>query len=181
MPMTTTETPTKTEAKDATKPTRQTWIDLLPEGAPPPNTDDLLTRAELVAELAERGVDVDPGTLVFWERRRILPRPVRRHRGGAPNALYPRYAIHAVKHIRDLQGRGRTLDQIAPVMRAWALSPVLWQDPLGGHLARARTALLELAAAVDCEATAIRVQLVNDAGEPTWTHEVLIPRQGDES
>ncbi|HEV2107659.1 MAG TPA: hypothetical protein VGR16_05305, partial [Thermomicrobiales bacterium] len=71
------------------KQNRATWLDVLPEGTPPLDIDSFLTRDEVVEELTEQGVDVDAGTLVYWERIGLLPRPIRRHRGGAPRALYP--------------------------------------------------------------------------------------------
>lgn len=160
-----------------TKQNRATWLDVLPEGTPPLDIDSFLTRDEVIEELTEQGVDVDAGALVWWEKAGILPRPIRRHRGGAPRALYPWYAVDAVKHLRQLQEQGRTLEQIAPVMKIWTLAPIQWRDPLADHLNRLRPVLLDIARALDRNAAEIRVQMFDEAGKEIFTHEVPVPSE----
>ncbi len=157
------------------KPKQQTWLDLLPQGTPEPL---LITRDELIGALRERGVDVNEVTLVYWEREGILPRPIRRRHAGAPRALYPVYAINAVEHLRQLQDAGRTLDQIAPLMRTWALAQVDWRDPLGESLTEARAALLRVAEALHADVTTVNtiaVTFTNDAGQEVFTHKFPVP------
>ena len=165
-------------AANGTKTRQKTWLDLLPPGAPEIPTDDLLTRQELLQELRDRGVDVSEVALVYWEKAGVLPRSIRRRRHGAPRSLYPHYAVDAVAHLRELQAAGRNLDQIAPLMRAWALAPVAWQDPYARPLTNARAALAELARALNVDAATIRVSFANDAGEEVWRHEIPIPAEG---
>jgi|GEM_PF-5641475 len=166
------------EDKSPAKANRATWDDVLrAAGAPPYPIDGYLTRDELVEELTARGVDVDVGSLVWWEKSGTLPRPVRRWRDGAPRALYPGYAIDAVKTLRSMQAKGRTLEEIRPIMQAWALYPTQGHDPFAEPLTRLRTVLLDLARVLQRDAVGIRVQLLDGAGEPFWVHELPIPSE----
>jgi hypothetical protein len=109
-------------ASTSPKPRHTTWLD------PPwawPHTDfswmndpdRFITRQELLERVREFGADdavaVDETTLVFWEKRGVLPRPVHRWRDGAPRALYPDRAWAAVFNVRLLQQQGLPLDIIA--------------------------------------------------------------------
>ncbi|MDP9363481.1 MAG: hypothetical protein M3Q10_04495 [Chloroflexota bacterium] len=164
------------EAPSATKPKRWTWFDHRPADWPPPDPADLLDRQELLEELRDRGVEVDDVALVFWEKSGVLPRPMRRWRDGAPRALYPRHAIDAVAHLRQLQAAGRSLDEIAPIMRAWELAPTQWEDPYSKPLTAARAALLDLARALNIDPAVIRVTFLDDAGEQIRrSHDIPIP------
>lgn len=154
---------------------RETWFDHRPADWPKPDPADLLDRPELIEALRERGVEVDEVALVFWEKRGILPRPARRWRDGAPRALYPQHAVSAVAHLRELQAAGRSLEDIAPLMRAWTLAPIQWEDPYAKPLTTVRAALLELARALNMDPAGIRVGFLDDAGEEFWKHEISVP------
>ncbi len=156
----------------ATKPKRETWLDLLPDDAPEPS---LITRDELIGTLKDRGVDINEVTLVYWEKSGVLPRPVRRWNTGAPRAMYPIYAIDTISYLRGLQAEGRTLDQIAPLVRAWALNVIKWHDPLRGALAEAQNALLKLAITVGGDVSTIRIAITNDADEEVFADEFPVP------
>lgn len=160
--------PTQTPARANT----ETWLALLPDGAPEPM---LITRDELLGALAARGVDINEGRLIFWEKAGILPRPTRRWHGGGPRAMYPAYAIDAVEHLRQLQAAGRTLEQIAPIMRTWAVAQTDWRDHLSGPLTQARDALYEVARLRGIKASGIRFAFTDDAGNELWSHELTIP------
>lgn len=159
-------------AEAPTKPKRETWLDLLPDGALEPF---LVTRDEVIGSLKDLGVDVNEVTLVFWEKSGVLPRPVRRWHAGAPHAMYPSYAIDAIEHLRQLQAAGRTLEQITPLMRMWALNEIQWQDPLSEPLTQARNALYEVARVRGIKASGIRIAFIDDNGEELWRHELAIP------
>jgi len=159
--------PTNAETK------RQTWLDLLPDGAPRPPLDSMLTREELLEELHRRGVEVTSVTLVFWEKSGVLPRAVRRYRGGRAHTLYPRFAVDAIAQVRDRQAAGRTLEEIAPLVRAWAASAVTWRDPLAQPLASARAGVAPLARAYG--AAAARVVLLDEDGAEVGAHEFPVP------
>jgi DNA-binding transcriptional MerR regulator len=131
--------------KEKPRNNKETWLDGLPDRLREMPADALFTREEILDMLRDRSVDVNEVTLVFWEKSGILPRPLRRWRDGAPRALYPPWAVDAIAHLRDLQGQGRTLEQIAPLMQSWKLSPIVWGDPVGPALTDARTALLAYA------------------------------------
>jgi DNA-binding transcriptional MerR regulator len=148
------------------------WRDWMPEDAPDP---PLLSHDELIQELRNRGVEVTAATLEHWRRNGVVPRPVRRHHNGKTRPTYPSWIVPAVAHLRQLQESGRTLEEIAPVMRAWAHSSVAWDDPLAGVLAEARAALINLAAATQPDAVTITVTMTNAAGDPLHSHEVRIP------
>lgn len=161
---------------DAPPNQKRTWFDHRPPDWPPPDPADLLDRKELLDDLRERGVEVDDVALVFWEKRGILPRPMRRWRDGAPRALYPHHAVDAVTHLRQLQAAGRSLDEIAPIMRAWELAPLQWDDPYRKPLTAARAALLDFARAMNIDAAGIRVTFVDDAGDAIGSpHEFPVP------
>jgi len=165
-------------AKPTANPKQPNWFDLLPDGAPRPPLEALLTREELLEELQRRGVDVDQVTLMYWERRGMLPRAVRRYRDGRAHALYPAHAISAVAHLRELQTTGRTLKEIMPLMRMWALSSITWEDPLAKPLTRARAELLAVARTLGFlgkDVAGIRVAFTNDAGEEVFSHEMPVP------
>jgi DNA-binding transcriptional MerR regulator len=165
-------------AKPTAKPKQPNWFDLLPDGAPRLPLEALLTREELLEGLHRRGVAVDQVTLMYWERRGVLPRAIRRYRDGRAHALYPPHAISAVAHLRELQAAGRTLEEISPLMRMWALSSIAWEDPLSKPLTRARAELLAVARSLGFlgkDVAGIRVAFTNDAGEEVFSHEMPIP------
>ncbi len=80
----------------------ETWLDWMPPGMTAPPPEELLTRAELLAEVRDAGLDITPRTFRSWEALGILPRPVRRWHRGAVRATYPRWLLHlvAVAHAR---------------------------------------------------------------------------------
>jgi hypothetical protein len=102
----------------ATKAEQTTWADWLPDGQSEP--PQLITRAELLAELAREGVDVPERMLTFWESSGVLPRPVRRWRDGAPKALYPLGWQALVATVRAFQDQGLPLSDIATEVRVRA-------------------------------------------------------------
>src|SRR5215217_3238453 len=124
------------------------WLDLLPPAAPRPPRETLLTREELLAELHRRGVNVSEAALISWEKRGFAPRAIRSRREGRPVALYPEHAISAIAHLRELRETGRPLEEIAPIMRSWALSGLSLRDPLAKHQNAMRAPLLAFAHAV---------------------------------
>ena len=106
------------EATEApAKPQPGTWKEWLPPGTPEP--DDLLTRAEFLERLRQRGVDVTESTLLHWERAGALPRPVRRWRGRTPATWYPGWLVPLAARIPDLQADGLELREIGPQLRAY--------------------------------------------------------------
>lgn len=126
-----------------TKAKPETWLDWMPEGAPEP---DLLSRDELLEALRiERGIELTPASFHHYRKIGLLPRPIRRRHEGVTQAVYPDWFIGAIAHLKHLQERGRTLEQIKPHMRVWALSGIRWQDPLKQDLANLDAALRDYA------------------------------------
>jgi len=84
----------------------ETWRDWLPADWPEPA---VITRAELLAQLAARGAPVDERLLRYWEQQGASPRPVRRSHQGQVQALYPAWmadvviALHAWRATRRLR------------------------------------------------------------------------------
>lgn len=102
----------------ATRPAkarRETWLDWLPVGTPEP--DELLTRAQFLDRLRQRGVDVTESTLLHWERTGALPRAVRRWRGRTPATWYPVWLVPLAARIPGLQADGLELREIGPRLR----------------------------------------------------------------
>ena len=150
----------------ATKPKRETWVTWMPAGA----TDvERITRDDLIEELAIEGVAVTARTLMYWEKQGVLPHPERKWSDGAPRVFYPRWFIPAIKHLRELQNSGLTLDKIRPFMRSWALSTVQWADPFADPQQRARAAITEWVRLHhqwnEPRVGGVKVQLVTDDGE----------------
>ncbi len=173
------QTPGTTPTEGATgRGKRRTWEDGLPESLTYLQNPDLYyTRDEVLGVLRDRGIDVDEVALVYWEKAGILPHAVRRWRDGAPRALYPPWAVDAIAHLRELQAKGRKLSDIANVMPAWELAPIVWQDPYAAPLNSARAALLELAKVVGVDPAGIRVVFTDDEGQEVWKHELAVPSE----
>jgi DNA-binding transcriptional MerR regulator len=72
-----------------------------------------MTTAMKIGDVARRcGVSVD--TVRFYERRGVLPAPVRRASG---YRQYTEATIERIRFARSLQGLGFTLDEVADVLR----------------------------------------------------------------
>ncbi len=98
----------------------QTWRDLLPEEARDIPAADLFTRAQLSEALARVNIKVSPEDLRYWEREGILPRGVRQWHDGASRSVYPGWYANLIFHLRKLQQRGYTLEQIRRRIEAHA-------------------------------------------------------------
>jgi DNA-binding transcriptional MerR regulator len=86
---------------------KETWRDWMVEGMEEPAKEDLLTRAQFLANLKRfHGVSLTEASLVEWERAGLLPRPVRERHGDATYALYPWWVAHLVTFIRERQEAG---------------------------------------------------------------------------
>jgi hypothetical protein len=118
-------------AETAKRPSdfHRTWLDTLPEGDPEPSLDELMTRQELVEKLRANGIPVSETDIVFWEKRGVLPRAIRRHRDGAPRALYPKRAYGAIAILRSLQRDGMSLDAITRFLWQWATKTLVFRAP----------------------------------------------------
>ncbi len=167
----------------ATSP-RLEWLDLLPDGAPAPALDELLTRDEVIEETRRHGVDLDEVTLRYWEGAGVLPRPSRRRRDDGVWALYPRWALPVIRDVRGHQAAGRRLRDIAPhahaLARAWALQDIGWLDPVAESLGVARAALISLAATYQRIGTerpisGVEIRFTDDDGEAVVRHTFPLP------
>jgi len=161
-----------TAEKTATTP-KETWRDWMPKGAPDP---DLLSHDQLLEELRDRGTELSSASFQHYRQRGALPRPIRRRYEGVTQAVYPSWFIPAIEHLKALQATGHSLDEIAPVMRAWALSSVLWSDPYARELQALRGPLRNLARAVGPHVAKVTVTLTtNDDDVVVLRHEVPAP------
>lgn len=149
-----------TAEKTATPP-KETWLDWQPDGSPMP---DLLSHDQLLDELRDRGTPLTSASFQHYRQRGVLPRPIRRRYEGVTQAVYPSWFIPAIEHLRQLQDQGKSLDEITPFMRAWALSGGLWSDPYARELQSVRGPLRNLARAVGPHVTKITVTLTEDDG-----------------
>lgn len=92
---------------------RETWEDWWPVGWPLPG---VISRAELLDQLATRGVAVDERLLRHWEHRGALPRGVRRSHNGQVQAVYPLWMADLVSALQGWRG-SQPLRSIVPVAR----------------------------------------------------------------
>ncbi len=110
-----------TAEKTATTP-KETWRDWM--GPDDPEPEELFTRAEIVDQantlIGALGKPVSASDLQLWEKLGVLPRPIRRRRGDAQYALYPRWQAYLIRNVRQLQREGYALDEIKPRIRAYA-------------------------------------------------------------
>lgn len=155
-----------------TKAPRESWVDWQPEGLPEP---PLLSHGELLEHLEGRGVEVSPSTLEHYRRTGVIPRPVRRMHEGAVRPVYPSWLVDAIVHLRELQSKGMSLEDIAPIMRAWPLSVVQWQDPLAGPLTAARAALLDVARVLGHDVASINFAFLDDNDQEIFQHTLAVP------
>ena len=111
--MPTTETPPTTK--------RETWRDWMGGDQEP---DELFTRAEIVdqanALIGAHSKPVSASDLQLWEKLGVLPCAIRRRRGDAQYALYPRWQAYLIRNVRQLQREGYSLEEIKPRIRAYA-------------------------------------------------------------
>jgi hypothetical protein len=155
-----------TAEKTATTP-KETWVDWMPKGVPMPA---LLSLPELIEALRdEHGIEITPYTLEHYRRRGVLPRPIRRRHGGATQAVYPAWFVSAIAHLKEMQAGGKSLDEIGPWMRTWALSTVQWADPLAKPTTDARAALTALVRVHGIRSGGVlRASFVDDDGREAW-------------
>ncbi len=114
----------------AGQPRREDWRAWQEPGAPEPR---LLTTDELLATAERLGIKVDARDLRYWAAEGVLPGPVRRRHNGATRALYPRWMVDLIYHLRRYQDEGFTLARLAPRLRASARH--LQQNPFTAYLA----------------------------------------------
>jgi DNA-binding transcriptional MerR regulator len=170
--LTTTASTQTLNTGEVTVDLRRDWRDWLPDGAPEPQ---LITRDELIEWLADNGINLPTRTLESWHRQGVLPYPVRRKHGETVKALYPTWFITAIKHLRDSQDRGLSLDKIKPLMRMDALNSIQWRDPTDDLKEEARRALTAYARAYvrrwggGREVGGIIVQITDGLGNPNST------------
>ena len=139
-------------------PPDETWLDWAPSDYPP-ESSDLLTREGVLDLLKERQILATERNLRSWEYLGVLPRPILRHYGGAPRALYPEWIVELVWWLGEYRARGLTLSEIQPLIRklgaavgtvglpAQRQQLIARRDRLAAELQRAETALQSFIAA----------------------------------
>lgn len=153
---------------------KQTWEDWMLPGTPEPH---IMSRDELLDELKRRNVELTPAGLQYYRHRGIVPRPVRRRHQGVTQAVYPDWMVDAIAHVRELQDQGLSLEQIKPLMRSWALSPIQWRDPIGANITALDGALRgftrDVGAMLGFQNTnTITVTITDDDGNELFRHEI---------
>lgn len=155
------------------KPPRARWSDWWPLGWPDPK---VITRAQLLDQLAERGVPVDERLLRHWEQRGALPRAVRRSHAGQVQAVYPVWMadlVGAVHAWRD----SRPLHRIVPLARTFFVDfarsyeqpdPPAWTDPGPPEYVRAALTRYLQETAVKGGEVAIELR-PNDGATQQWS------------
>ena len=99
------------------KPTRQTWRDWAPDAPEPP---ELWTRDDLAARLQAEDIAARPQDLLFWQRKGVVPYPVKKRQCNATTAYYAPCVAGLVRELRRLQGQGYSLEEIRPRLRVFA-------------------------------------------------------------
>ena len=95
--------------------TRETWLAWLPPGHPEP---PLITRAELLATLARRGIVVSERRLRSWEAAGALPTPIWRRLDRAPRPLYPAWYAEVLEAMPRARAKQGSLAGLRPQLRA---------------------------------------------------------------
>ncbi len=111
-------------AEQETTTQRETWADWI-RGVDPDFDESSIeysTLADLLEDLNDlitpESAKVDAVTIRYWQRKGLLPYPIKRWHKGATRSLYPKHAAtHLIMRIRSLQQEGYTLEQIAPRLR----------------------------------------------------------------
>lgn len=96
---------------------RATWRDWLPEGMPEPTGAGLISRHELIADLADRGAGLTARGLQYWENQGVTPRPVIQSHRGAVRAVYPREWLDLLEWAHHESEKGTRLDLIGMLVR----------------------------------------------------------------
>ncbi len=109
------------------KPKQETWRDWMPEGAKEP--EELLTREEIAARLADLGIVVKPRELIYWHTAGVLPYPVKRRHAGATRALYPDWYVPLIRELLTLKREGYKLPEIAGRLRTHARLMLAYDNP----------------------------------------------------
>lgn len=158
---------------------RSTWRDCLPPDAPVPA--ELFTREQLLTQLKRWRVEATEADLRYWEYEGVLPRPVRQWHEGAVRALYPAWFVPLVQHLRALQRRGLTLDEIAARMPAqiYLLSTYNQNTPPVVRREAERLAqVLERDAGIRVDQVTIHTSHTTDTEHRTERYTVSIPPSG---
>ena len=163
---------TTTESPPATH--QQTWREWMPAGAPAPA---LLSHDGFLAALKAQGTPVTAATLESWRKRGVIPRPVRVLHNGHTRPTYPMWLLPAIAHLRKLQAAGKSLTEIAPMMRDWAMTTTttdaLVHEATSAYI-EALAALSRYAERMTPDAIAVQVSFLDAAGTPipqgTKTH-----------
>lgn len=91
--------------------------DWMPVGSPEPELDELITREEMLEQVRAIPMRISESTLRNREAQGILPRPMRRWRGGSTKALYPTWMPTLVAYtdllLDSRSGRLTALDPAA--------------------------------------------------------------------
>ncbi len=102
----------------AGRPRREDWRAWLPDDAPAPAPEALITRDQLLATLGRLGLPVNRHTLRHWEQQGVLPAPVRQRRAGATRGLYPPWMVDLVWRLKRYRDEGLALGDLSGRMRA---------------------------------------------------------------
>jgi hypothetical protein len=112
------DVPTMTDQELPDKPTQETWRDWLPE-TNLPDESTWITRKQLLEQLEAEGTPVPVRTLMYWEARGVLPRPVRQWRGSSAPVWYPPWHAEVVKEVASGALRERNLNNYLAHENYW--------------------------------------------------------------
>lgn len=99
-------------------PQRETWKQWLP---PDVGMPEVISRAELLLELAERGIEFSERTLRYWELQGVLPRAERRAYEGLARAVYPAWMAEVIAGVAPHRA-------LLPLPRIGALARLIFID-----------------------------------------------------
>jgi len=105
------------EARTPGVTSKASWRDWLPEGEDGPTDDELITRAELLAQLRDADVDLAERTLQTWESQGIMPGPVRRWHDGATRAMYAPWVVSLGRYADHMKNYGDDPELLSKMVR----------------------------------------------------------------
>lgn len=176
---------TATKQKREFKTNQETWKDWLKPTSKlmPADEEDLLTRAELLAELDRRGVSIPETTLVEREKAGVLPRAVIQKHAGKVQATYPYWMVEVVEEVNQWLSAGYHSHWVKTLARTRVSTEFRMLHIIDSKVPSLRDAIIDF---VEQDSRAdwspgrpqiagARLVFIDEEGDPLEIHEFPLP------